>query len=239
LTGDRVNWEANFQVSTGNNEVTDIGDQPPFSGGNGTRIVEGFPATGKWTRVLKGWDPVTRRHSVVDTLVYRGDATPEWRGSLHTSVRLYRNLTISGMGEFAAGMIGINFARGWAIGKLTGDEFLALLEKPRGKPTAASDSLLNMWSVLGNDGWVEKADWFKIRDVSVSYRLPDSWLARSGLRETTVRLSGRNLYLWAPDWTGPDPEVKYGGNENDLNIGYDFNTMPLTRRFTLSVRTSW
>jgi hypothetical protein len=75
--------------------------------------------------------------------------------------------------------------------------------------------------------------------VSVSYRLPDSWLARSGLRETTVRLSGRNLYLWAPDWTGPDPEVKYGGNENDLNIGYDFNTMPLTRRFTLSVRTSW
>ena len=239
LTGDRVNWDANFQISTGGNEVTDLGDQPSFSGGNGTRIVEGYPATGKWTRVVARWDPVTRRHFAVDTMVYRGDATPKWRGSLTSNVRLYRNLTVSAMADFATGMIGINFARGWAIGKLTGDEYLALLQKPSGKTTPAADSLLNMWSVVTNSGWVEKADWMKLREVSLSYRLPDAWLARSGLRDTSLRLSGRNLYLWAPHWTGPDPEVKYGGNSGDLDIGYDFNTMPHPRRFTLAIRTGW
>jgi hypothetical protein len=239
LTGENVNWEANFQLSTHRNKVTDLGDQPSFSGGNGTRIVEGFPATGKWTRVVDHWDPVTRRHIPVDTMVYRGDATPKWRGSLTSSVQLFRNLTISGMGEFATGMIGINFARGWAIGKLTGDEYLALLEKPTGKSTAASDSLLNMWNVVTNSGWVEKADWFKLRELAVTYRVPNSLAAHLRLRDTSIRFSGRNLYLYAPDWTGPDPEVKYGGNSGDLDIGYDFNTMPIPRRFTLSVRTGW
>jgi TonB-dependent SusC/RagA subfamily outer membrane receptor len=239
LTGDAVNWEANLQLSTGGNEVTSLGGEPSFSGGNGTRVVEGYPATGKWTRVIDHWDPVARRHIGVDTMVYRGDATPEWRGSLTSHVRLFNNLTVSGMAEWATGMIGINFARGWAIGKLTGDEYLALLEKPTGNRTAAADSLLDMWNVITNSGWVEKADWLKIREVSLTYQLPDSWVAPARLRDTSIRLSGRNLYLWAPHWSGPDPEVKYGGNEGDLNIGYDFNTMPIPRRFTVSIRTGW
>lgn len=239
LTGDAVDWEANFQLATSENLVTSLGGEPPFSGGNGTRVVEGFPATGKWTRVVESWNPTTRRHKAVDTLVYRGDATPKWRGSISTTLRLFNNLTISGLGEFATGMIGINFARGWAIGKLTGDEFLNLLEKPTGARTAASDSLLDMWNVITNSGWVEKADWFKLREVSLTYRLPNDWLSAARLRDTSIRISGRNLLLWAPHWTGPDPEVKYGGNSGDLDIGYDFNTMPIPRRFTISVRTSW
>lgn len=238
LEGDAIDWDANFQLSTQGNEVTDLGGQPSFSGGNGTRIVAGYPATGKWTRVVDHWDPVARRHIGVDTLVYRGDATPKWRGSLSSGVRLFDNLTVNGMAEFATGMIGINFARGWAIGKLTGDEYLDLLERPRGGSTPAADSVLNMWNVVTNSGWVEKADWLKLREISVSYRLPDAWVSPVRLRDTSIRLAGRNLALWAPHWTGPDPEVKYGGH-SDLDIGYDFNTMPIPRRFMVSVRTGW
>jgi hypothetical protein len=69
--------------------------------------------------------------------------------------------------------------------------------------------------------------------------VPNSLVDKIGLRDTSIRLSGRNLALYAPHWTGPDPEVKYGGNSGDLNIGYDFNTMPIPRRFTLSIRTGW
>jgi TonB-dependent SusC/RagA subfamily outer membrane receptor len=234
-----LDWEANLQLSTGGNEVTSLGGEPSFSGGNGTRVIEGYPATGKWTRVVDHWDPVTRRHIGVDTMVYRGDATPKWRGSLTSTLRIFNNLTVSGMAEWATGMIGINFARGWAIGKLTGDEYLNLLERPRGGTTPASDSLLNMWQVVTNSGWVEKADWLKLREVSLTYRVPNSFVDKIGLRDTSIRLSGRNLALYAPHWTGPDPEVKYGGNSGDLNIGYDFNTLPIPRRFTLSIRTGW
>lgn len=242
LTGDEVSWEANVQVSTSGNEVTSLGGEPPFSGGNATRVTAGYPATGKWIR--KGaWNPATRKYVPVlndegVNLHYVGDATPKWRGSLSSNLTLLNNLTLSGLAEFATGMIGINFARGWSIGKLTGDEYLALLEKPTGKKTAASDSLLSLWNVVSNAGWVEQADWFKVRDVSLTYRLPDAWISRVRLRDTNIRLSVRNVYMWAPHWTNPDPEVKYGGHD-DLDIGYDFNTMPFPRRFMLSVRTSW
>ena len=239
LARDQVSWDASFQLSSQGNKVTSLGGEPSFSGGNGTRVVEGYPATGKWTYVVDHWNPTTRTFVRVDTMQYRGDASPKWRGSLTTSVRLYNNLAIGGMAEFATGMIGINFARGWAIGKLTGDEYLALLEKPTGKKTPAADSLYSMWRAVTNSGFVEEADWLKLRELWLTYQLPESWVSRYGLRDTSLRVSGRNLLVWAPDWTGPDPEVKYGGNEGDLNIGYDFNTMPIARRFTLSVRTAW
>ncbi len=239
VSRDNVTWDANFQLSTQGNLVTSLGGEPSFSGGNGTRVAEGYPATGKWTYVVDHWDPTTRKFVRVDTMEYRGDATPKWRGSLSTNLRLFNNLTVGGTGEFAISMIGINFARGWAIGKLTGDEYLALLERPNGGKTPAADSLYSMWQAVTNSGFVEDADWLKLRELWLTYELPDAWLGRYGLRDTSIRLSGRNLALWAPHWSGPDPEVKYGGNQGDLDIGYDFNTMPIARRFTLSVRTAW
>src|SRR5690606_2888615 len=193
-----LSWEGTFQLSTTSNEVTDLGGEPRFSGGNSTQIVEGYPATGKWVRMIDHWDPVARRHVAKvgedgDLLHYAGDASPKWRGSVNSSLRFFNNLTLSAQSDFALGMVGVNFARGWAIGKLTGDEFLALLERPRGVRTPAADSLYNMWQVIGDGGWVEKADWAKLREVSLSYRMPDEWFARMGLRDTTVRLSARNL----------------------------------------------
>lgn len=244
LTSERLDWDAHFQISTTSNVVTSLGGQPSFAAGNATRIEEGYPATGKWVRKSSHWDPVTRRHVPLLTesgglLHYVGDATPKWRGSLNSSLRIFNNLTLTGQAEWATGMIGVNFARGWAIGKLTGDEYLALVEKPRGTRTPASDSLYNLWQVVGDGGFVEKADWLKLREVSVAYRLPEAWLGRFGFRDTNIRVSARNLGLWAPDWSGPDPEVKYGGSAGDLNIGYDFNTMPIPRRISISLRTGW
>lgn len=238
ITRPSLDWDAQLQLSTQENEVVDLGGTPPFSGGSSTRVVEGFPVLGKWTRALERWDPVERKHYATDTLVHRGHADPSFRGSLSTSMRFFNNLTISAMTDWATGHHQVNQARGWAIGKLTGDEYLALLERPRGTPTAASDSLLNLWEAIGNTGWVERADFLKLREISLSYQLPDRFLSRFGLARTSIRIAGRNLYTYAPHWTGPDPEVNYQGH-SDLARGLDFNTMPPARRFSIAFRTTF
>jgi TonB-dependent starch-binding outer membrane protein SusC len=230
-------WNANLQLESQHNEVTDLGGSPPISAGNAVRIVEGYPVLGIWTRGMKSWDPVKRTHIATDTLIYRGSAAPEWRGSLQTSIRFLRNWTVSAMGDFVTGMYEQNWAKGWSISKLTGDDYLALTTRPRGTPTPAADSLLNMVSVLGPGFFVEQADFIKFREVSFSYQLPNTRYRFLG-HDGSLRLALRNLWTHAPHYGNPDPEVNTTGN-NNFSRGSDFNTQPPARRFVLTFRTSY
>ena len=231
-------WSSNLQASWMDNEVTDLGGSPPISGGGAVRIVEGYPVVGIWTRGLKAWDPVKRTHIGTDTLIYRGSSAPAYRGSLQSNVRLWKRWSVSAQGDFATGMFEQNFAKGWSISKLTGDPYLALTSGPRATPTPASDSLLNLISVLGPGYLVERADFFKLREVSVLYQLPSSLLRWASVSDASLRFAARNLWTYAPNYTNPDPEVNTNGNST-LARGSDFNTQPPARRYLLSLRVTF
>ena len=50
----------------------------------------------------------------------------------------------------------------------------------------------------------------KLREVSVSYQLPERWLTRAGVSRATLVVAGRNLATWTA-YNGIDPEVRYQG----------------------------
>jgi TonB-dependent starch-binding outer membrane protein SusC len=234
----RFDWDVNVQLSSQTNEVSDLGGSPPISSGNAVRIVQGYPILGIWTRGLKSWDATRRTHVASDTLIYRGSAAPEWRGSFQSKVRLFSRWTLTGLADFATGFHEQNFAKGWSISKLTGDDYLALTVRPRGTPTPAADSLLNLVSVLGPGYFVERADFLKFRELAVSYQLPQIRMGGLPLRDASLRLAARNLWVYAPNYGNPDPEVSTNGNST-FSRGSDFNTQPPARRFLLSFRTSF
>ena len=61
--------------------------------------------------------------------------------------------------------------------------------------------------------WAEKADFFKLREVTLQVPLPESWIP--GATGTTLTVSGRNVWRWTNDeWTHFDPEQ---GANNDNN----------------------
>ena len=61
--------------------------------------------------------------------------------------------------------------------------------------------------------WSEKADFFKLRELSLQYQLPESLLA--GASGASVTVSGRNIWRWTnSEWTHFDPEM---GSNNDNN----------------------
>ena len=231
-------WDTNLQFSYMHNEVSDLGGSPPISGGGAVRIVEGYPVVGIWTRGLKAWDPVKRTHIGTDTLIYRGSSAPIYRGSLQSTVRIWKRWTVSAMGDYALDMFEQNFAKGWSISKLTGDDYLKLTTGPRATPTPASDSLLNLISVLGPGFLVERADFFKFRELSVLYQLPSRLLGWARVSDASIRLAARNLWTYAPNYTNPDPEVNTNGNST-LARGSDFNTQPPARRVLLALRATF
>ena len=68
------------------------------------------------------------------------------------------------------------------------------------------------------ENFVEDADWFRLRNVSLSYSLPASLLERVFIDNATLRITGNNLYLKTP-YSGFDPEGNRGNGNSDDGFG--------------------
>jgi TonB-linked SusC/RagA family outer membrane protein len=80
-----------------------------------------------------------------------------------------------------------------------------------------------------NGGYIENASFTKLREVTVSFFLPQKWAAKARAGSATLTLAGRNLHTWT-DYTGLDPEVNAGAQANFTTT--DFLTQPQIRFFT-------
>jgi TonB-linked SusC/RagA family outer membrane protein len=82
--------------------------------------------------------------------------------------------------------------------------------------------------------WVESADFFKLRNLSVSYDVPKRYLP--GARSMTVTFAGRNLFR-STNYTGTDPEV--ADQRTSTFSRRDYYNFPPYRTFLFTVRTNF
>jgi TonB-linked SusC/RagA family outer membrane protein len=93
---------------------------------------------------------------------------------------------------------------------------------------------------INNGIFIERADFIKLRDVSVTYLVPPSLLRRLGTDRASFTIAAHNLgFLWKPHYSGPDPEVNFTGiNDPGSQFAFirvDSWTAPMTRRITASL----
>lgn len=96
----------------------------------------------------------------------------------------------------------------------------------------------NSWNG-GSDAtyYLEKASFAKLRELSLSYDMPQSLFSRlPGARNGRLTLSARNLFMITP-YNGYDPEVNNAGNVVARVV--DLAPFPPTRSFFLSVDLGW
>jgi TonB-linked SusC/RagA family outer membrane protein len=86
------------------------------------------------------------------------------------------------------------------------------------------------------DEWnVFDATVFRLREVSLSYTLPEGFF-KKGIKGATISVNGRNLWYKAPHFpkdTNFDPETSTFGDENYQ--GFEFQNLPSIRRFGASI----
>jgi TonB-dependent starch-binding outer membrane protein SusC len=82
--------------------------------------------------------------------------------------------------------------------------------------------------------WVESADFFKVRNVSVAYEVPKRFTP--GARSMTLTFAGRNLFR-STNYTGTDPEV--ADQRTSTFSRRDYYNFPPYRTFLFSVRTNF
>ena len=85
--------------------------------------------------------------------------------------------------------------------------------------------------------YVEDATNVRVRDISLSYQAPDSWLQSLGARSLRFTFQARNPFVFTHYWSF-DPEFNNFGITN-LNRFIDLAPFPGNRQFYVSVDVGW
>ncbi|MBK8058797.1 MAG: TonB-dependent receptor [Gemmatimonadetes bacterium] len=180
-----------------------------------------------------------------DTNMYIGPTWPTNIMGFGTTLTLFDKLTIDGLGEFQKGGYNINYV-GYQ-NAIRGNwrpcyaNQRAIIAAAKGDASAlnginALDRTRCGYNTTQNlgDVWIEKLDFFRLRYVTLSYRVPAKWIP--GSRGGTLSLAGRNLFL-STDYNGLDPE---SSDQADSQVGRrEYYTLPQLRSFSVSFRTNW
>ncbi|HUQ80145.1 MAG TPA: TonB-dependent receptor [Gemmatimonadaceae bacterium] len=229
--------EASLSLSTNRNELVSFGyDRGPLLlGSNATgsqRHQEGLPLGGFWAQrprynedgtLLK----VDGRPVPDTTTVYVGPSVPAREMAFSSAVVLFGRLRVFGLADYKGGHFQFDVAD-WRRDQ-------AGVSWETVNPAADPDEVLIRRSSALTSLQIQKADFIKLRDVSVSYDVP-SRVMHNVARRASVTLAGHNLVTWSR-YRGPDPEVNASGPSR-FNRD-DFWTVPQTRRYSAAVAVTF
>jgi TonB-linked SusC/RagA family outer membrane protein len=102
-----------------------------------------------------------------------------------------------------------------------------------GNPNTAVIDAETFWiyNYFVEENNLEDASYIKLREVTLSYALPESLIGRWGVDAVDVSLVGRNLALWT-DARHIDPETSLEGTNVQ---GFEYGQMPSARSFGINV----
>jgi len=93
-------------------------------------------------------------------------------------------------------------------------------------------------SAMPMDINVFKGDFIKLRNVSLSYNLPNTITQAMKISSLRVYVSGQNLAIFTK-YPGPDPEVASNGNTSNSGQGVDRNTVANARTITVGLNAGF
>jgi TonB-linked SusC/RagA family outer membrane protein len=98
------------------------------------------------------------------------------------------------------------------------------------------------WEAGGSDldrAFLVDKSYVKLRNVILSWQLPNKWFANCFITGVNVSLFGNNLMLWTPKSnTFIDPETSTFGNDLEGNYG-EFSANPSSRKFGFNVQVKF
>lgn len=174
---------------------------------------------------------------VTDGKIY-GSAIPTWFGGWDNTFT-YGNLDLNIQMNYAGGnyiyngsKAGLRDQRFWNNQVEVMDRWTENNKNGSIPRVVYGDNVSN-GSFLAISENVEKADFLRIRNITLGYRLPARILDRANIASLRVYANVNNAFLFT-GYTGTDPEVSTNGNSN-ATPGVDRNSVPMAQSFTVGV----
>ena len=247
-----VTWETSLNASYVKNEVADLaGDDFVLTanysdlGGPLQIMKPGYPMGSFYVYQWKGFDDKGANlyqkadgslttNPTSDDLVVKGQASPKWTVGWNNTVT-WKNWTLNVFFNAATGYDRLNISRFMAASMTGVSRFVTLRDAyfkgwdhVANKADALYPSLTNTdnKSYANSDFWLEDASFIKLKNISLSYRIP-----RRVLKFASVQLSVSAQDLFTITcYKGMDPEV-YTSYD-----GLDYGAYPIPRTITFGAK---
>jgi TonB-linked SusC/RagA family outer membrane protein len=236
-----VDWRARLNVSSVESEAVDLnGEDINVSWDN--YIREGHPVPAYFGTVITNPDEIA--DPVMERDQYIGPSYPTRTVGLGTTLTLFNDLSLDVLGEYQGGHYLANWVGYQNARRGVWRPCYDVQQKLRAFAAGDASALAGVTArerglcaidrrVMNNDFWIQPADFFKLRSISLTYDLPEQLLV--GARKASITLAGRNL-LTSTDYDGIDPEVSELGQY--LRRAEYYNLPPL-RSIVASVRVTF
>jgi TonB-linked SusC/RagA family outer membrane protein len=242
-------WDTRLNIATNKNELKSFGiigktlDTPTGQAyGSVQQHRPGFPLGGYWvTPPQRGADGAPLLTSAGAPIYNAGDSarryigpsTPTREIGFSNSFSVLKYFRLYTLLDYKGGHFIFN-QKERSRCQSANDNCLANNDPRARFPVTAADTILNKELALRRAAaispeWIQKADFVKLREVSVTMDVPQQLIRRTGASSATFVLSGRNLAIWS-DYPGVDPEVNSYGGRNFVRI--DAYALPMVRRFS-------
>jgi TonB-linked SusC/RagA family outer membrane protein len=152
--------------------------------------------------------------------VFQGQPFPDHGGSLSSTITLFQRFHLYGLADGRFGNKLFNSTEQFRCGQGN----CAGRNDPGASLAAQAAAVANIKGTQA--GYMESADFIKLRELSLTYDAPAPWAARLGASSLSFTLAGRNLATWTK-YTGLDPELNEAGQNNFTTA--DFLTQPPVR----------
>lgn len=247
-----VTWETSLNASYVKNEVADLaGDDFVLTanysdlGGPMQIMKPGYPMGSFYVYQWKGFDDKGANlyqkadgslttNPTSDDLVVKGQASPKWTVGWNNTVT-WKNWTLNVFFNAATGYDRLNISRFMAASMTGVSRFVTLRDAyfkgwdhVANKADALYPSLTNTdnKSYANSDFWLEDASFIKLKNISLSYRIP-----RRVLKFASVQLSVSAQDLFTiTRYKGMDPEVYTSCD------GLDYGAYPIPRTITFGAK---
>jgi TonB-linked SusC/RagA family outer membrane protein len=244
-------WQTNFNFSTNKNKVTALFlDQPFTSGIDGVNSVRvGEPLGAFYLIKFTGVDPATgdaqyedfnNDGSVnADDRQVLGNPQPTHWGGLSNTFG-FGPFDLRAALQFSGGNKIYNGIRAFAddAGYNYDNKFADVLrrwQKPgdiTDEPRASFDGTSN--ALLTSSRWLEPGAYTRLQEVTLGFRIPTSVARSTGMQNSRLYVSGRNLHTWTK-FKGYNPDVNSNGSGSNTSLGTEFYSYPLARVWQIGV----
>ena len=235
-----VSWDATFAGSTIKNELVELGTGiPPVISGI-QRHTPGYELGSFWERPILSFEDANDNGIIElaeivvgDTAVYAGSPTPTREFSLSQTIGLFRGaVRIQGLLDYKGGFKQYNLTEVFRCTS-TGNNCQGMHDPSAPLDIQARAVARRFHPRASNWGYLEDGEFLKLRELSLTYSLPNRVAGMFGAQHASLTLGGRNLATWT-GYTGVDPEVNGAGQGAFNGFGVqDFLTQPQVRTFLL------
>ena len=220
------NWTVGFNIAANKNEILDLGDDEMLVYSDDSRIqhIVGNSLFTYYVKDYYGVNPlngealfVTESGELTNDYnkaryIEAGSPEPKYTGGVSSTLS-WKGITLSVVCEFKGGnkifIVENRYLQsdGNQMSMNQAKSALNYWEKPgdtgcNPKPVAGNTS--NSYS-FGTDRFIEKGDFFRFKDVTLSYDMPHNIVSKAKLSSARIYLSGQNVYtlhdvnFWDPE----------------------------------------